>query len=825
MNLNERNYAGDHLVVGSLEVLSEIKSGNIQRIENNLDQVRTSQKLFMKKQDRYWTELSSDGVITPIEKQQLLKEMQGITRRQAAIMDQAESVGLEHTIPVETFKNTYLALYSYIYTTLKLFDNMQLNTEIPDRESFNNYFSNYYYQESFVNVVLTKGIADAINFRVLENLSEPGEENEIAFYHGGIYMYTNGVWKNMTTSAYRGTLNYLPPSEEDCFFLASEDFVSIDIFAVNGEEFYVNGDKFAIQKTFLRAHIYYCENGAWYRDDDTRSYRYVAAFADYLYLTGELPSIFQDAIDEAEARLNERIDSVVTQTQQSLQDEIDARTSQYTVLNGAIVQINNTTLPPIIANLNAQGQKISHLPVNYGPRLAAPSDAVEGDYYLYTGDSVSTRHYLYIQQYTNNEWVERSPTDTAYAALYMMNLEEILLQTPDLESGYFNAVFAASFIGNAATVNTLATQTLYLREGGYIQSDRILYTPQTTGVKIDYDGNIDANADTHIAGKVAIGVPLYDSQGQYTPDFDDYDVVICGAVKIKGTGAIDAENVSGLAPVAKGGDLAASKVLGLVSVATGGDLAASKVDGLADVATSGNYNDLSNKPSIPSTDNLVEKDSIAQKLGYANWADLVAKATAGETIIVNGMLKTELINVNALKVDSVGLFHNITISADGTYKGIIQSEDYDENIQKGFCLKRDNNNHGYIYANIGVFDNIKAGAGFGTVAFLSHLMCARAISQSIIKRFTDPSTLAAYFASNYITGHVMCCGKIIYLNKEYHVDRLLVVSDTGYQYFSWDGYTYKLKYLNSTEITAEREVKDYTHNDGDTWEISLDITL
>lgn len=662
MNLNERNYAGDHVVVGSLEVLSEIKSGNIQRIESNLDQVRTSQKLSMKKQDRYWAELSSDGIITPFEKQQLLKEMQSITRRQAAIMDQAESVGLEHTIPVETFKNTYLALYSYIYNTLKLFDNMQLNTDIPDRDAFNNYFANYYYQESFVNVVLTKGIADSINFRVLENLSEPGEENEIAFYHGGIYMYTNGVWKNMTTSAYRGILNYLPPSEEDCFFLAGEDFVSIDVLAVNGEEFYVNGDKFAIQKTFLRAYIYYCENGAWYRDDDTHSYRYVAAFADYLYLTGELPSIFQDAIDEAEARLNERIDGVVTQSQQSLQDEIDARTNQNTVLNGAIVQINNTTLPPIIASLNAQGQKISHLPVNYGPRLSAPSDAVEGDYYLYTGDSVSGRHYLYIQQYTNNEWVERSPTESAYASLYMMNLEEILLQTPDLESGYFNAVFAASFIGNAATVNKLATQTLYLREGGYIQSDSVLYTPQTTGVKIGYDGNIDANEDTHIAGKVAIGVPLYDANGQYMPDFDDFDVVIGGNVLIKG-----------LAPCATGGEIEAALVSGLVGVATGGDLAASKVDGLSSVATSGNYNDLSNKPDIPSTDNLVSKDVYAQKLGYADWADLNAKIADGKILVSGGYLNAVLIQSEALRA-KIALIDNLEVHASGTFGGTLATQ-------------------------------------------------------------------------------------------------------------------------------------------------------
>ena len=67
-------------------------------------------------------------------------------------------------------------------------------------------------------------------------------------------------------------------------------------------------------------------------------------------------------------------------------------------------------------------------------------------------------------------------------------------------------------------------------------------------------------------------------------------------------------NISGLAPVATGGSLAASNVTGLAAVATGGSLAAGKVTGLSTVATSGSYNDLSNKPIIPSLQGYIYVD-------------------------------------------------------------------------------------------------------------------------------------------------------------------------------------------------------------------------
>jgi hypothetical protein len=41
-------------------------------------------------------------------------------------------------------------------------------------------------------------------------------------------------------------------------------------------------------------------------------------------------------------------------------------------------------------------------------------------------------------------------------------------------------------------------------------------------------------------------------------------------------------------------------------------------DNLADVATSGSYNDLINKPTIPSLDNYYNKSEIDKKLGDIN---------------------------------------------------------------------------------------------------------------------------------------------------------------------------------------------------------------
>lgn len=557
MKTYERNMADTALVVKSLTVLDKIDGGGIKEIRNSVESVKRQTAAQAKQQEQYWKSLSDDGVITVIEKQTLYRETQNIARSYSAITQQAASLQITAALLAD-YNATYNALHNYLYTTLKVFDDMSSETVIDDRNTFNTYFSNYYFEENFVLIAITAGILDTLEFRVLESLTEPGEEGETAIYQGGLYQYVNGAWKSVTTGAYKGPRTELPGGEEGAFFIVSESFTLTEGLIINGEELYVNGEALGITHTYIKGLIYYCQDGVWIPENDKTNWRYAAAFADVINITGELPQIFQDAIDDLQAQVDTKASAA------SLQQEIQDRQGQETIINGDIVRIDGdiediidrvdniddalvdqaediSGLDGRATNLeNQMAGKISHLPVYFGPQSTIPQNPQEGDYFLYSGSNNQKWIKSIIYRWKNNSWYETpntspyglDPTNIEFRSYYMMALEDVLA-TNVAGNGYYSTIFAQAFFGNSATLNSLATKEIYLRQNGYIQSDNVTYVAQTTGLKLDADGDIDANGDTHIAGKVAIGVPLKNTQGQYMPDFNDYDVVIGGRTLIK----------------------------------------------------------------------------------------------------------------------------------------------------------------------------------------------------------------------------------------------------------------------------------------------------
>lgn len=481
MNLNERNYAGDHVVVGSLEVLGDVKGGAIKQIRRSIDLVQQQAEVINRTQQRYWEELSSDSMITPLEKQELLKEIKSIQQSYTAIYSQALSIGQESSEYVQDYIATYNDLYSYIYTTLHLFDDMTTVTDIENRQTFNTKFYNYYYSESFVLVALSKGLLDSVSIRVLDSLLDEGEEGDVGIYHGALYQYVNGAWKNVSTGNYKGALDALPPDEQDAFFLCSNDFVGIQELYINGEQLQINDGNglqpLGISRLFRKGYIYYCQDNSWYEQQDKTNYMYVAAFADVLNITGELPQIFQDAIDD-------------------LQEQID----------------NNK------------------VPRYRGPSATNPEDPVEGDYFVYSGTSTATRRNSDIYRYTNGDWERLDPVLSQNSTYYMQALEDIL-QLNNANNGYFAALFAQALFANNAFLYALSTKLITLRgPDGYIQSDNYNpESPESAGFRVSHNGNADFNGNTHIAGKVAIGVPLRGNS-----NFNNYDVVIGGNTLING---------------------------------------------------------------------------------------------------------------------------------------------------------------------------------------------------------------------------------------------------------------------------------------------------
>ncbi len=493
MNLNERNYAGDHVVMGSLEVLGDIKGGNIKQIRRSIELIQQQAEVINRTQERYWEELSSDSMITPLEKQQLLKEIKSIQQSYTAIYAQALSIGQESSEYVQDYIATYNDLYSYLYTVLHLFDDMTTVTNIENRQTFNQKFYNYYYSESFVLVALSKGLLDSVSIRVLDSLLDEGEEGDVGIYHGALYQYVNGAWKNVSTGNYKGALSTLPLTEQDAFFLASDNFVVANELWVNGQQLQVNDgnglDALVISRLFRKGYIYYCQDGGWFEQSDKTNYMYVAAFADVLNITGELPQIFQDAIDD-------------------LQQQID----------------NN------------------RVPKYRGPSATNPADPVEGDYFVYSGTTTVTRRNSDIYQYQNGEWVRLDPLQSQNSTFYMQALDDIL-QLNNANDGYFAALFAQALFANNAFLYALSTKILTLRTGGYIQSEN--WNSETDGFRLDYEGNIDANGNTHIGGSGVIDgdIRIY---GQVKGDLDVEGIAILrGTTIIQGDAKFSGEIDSG----------------------------------------------------------------------------------------------------------------------------------------------------------------------------------------------------------------------------------------------------------------------------------------
>ena len=544
MKTYENNMADQALVVKSLKVLDKIEGGGVTEIKNDVEAVRRQTVAQNKKQEEFWKQFSDDGVISVIEKQSLYRESQNIDRSYAAITQQAEILQIESTILAD-YNRTYNALHTYLYTTLKLFDDMSSETVIDDRDTFNGYFSGYYFDENFVLLAITAGILDSIDFRVLESLTEPGTEGETAIYRGGLYQYINGSWKNVSTGAYKGPRTELPPDEEGAFFIVSESFTLTQGLIVNGEELYVNGDLLGVVSTYLKGYIYYYEDGTWHPVFDKTDWRYAAAFADVINITGELPQIFQDAIDD----LQEQLDSHV----QTLEEEIATKHGQYTIIDGDIVLIDDA-IQGIVDRANAQAStisdqqsqldnqqtqingKISHLPVYLGPATSTSYLSPQvGDYYLHTGSGAD---YLKIKRFDGgSSWYTLDPAMSQFKNYYMMALEDILA-AENAGTGTFTQLFCQAFWAASADIDTLDVKTIFLRQTGRIQSAHTTYVREAVGLDIDAAGNIDANGDTHIAGKVAIGVSLKNSQDQYQPDFSNYDCVIGGDTLIKGNATI-----------------------------------------------------------------------------------------------------------------------------------------------------------------------------------------------------------------------------------------------------------------------------------------------
>lgn len=482
MRLKQANHAGEHGVYGSLEVLGDVQSKNIRQIKRTVDMIQYESTREQQRVTDYWSKLSDDGKITPIEKKIIKKEWEAIAQSYAALLQQATELGITGDDYWLDYAGAYSDLRTYLFTTISLFDDMEATTQLDDRDTFNSYFSGYYYAEKFIQMGITSGVIGTLDLDILHSLDEEGVEGEIKVYRGQFYQYVNGVWVKLGSEGYLGILNsyseFATPPSEGQYFLAGEDFEILEQFGVNDEALFINDEPIYVRGTQVhKGEIWvYTEDPILLVNDEefyvngllfgvhnsvkgwdkvtAENWRYITVMQDYMVLYNELPS-----------KVREIIEDLIPPT------------------------------PPQAGELYL------------GILSVVPQNASEGQYFVYGGtdNAVDETHWFKssIYKFNGTSWEWLDPELYQNQDYYMRCLKDIL-SLNKTTNGYFAAIFANAFFTNSASINALKTKTIYLDMDGCIQSELEQYIPNTKGLKIDASGNIDANKNTHIGGDCLI---------------------------------------------------------------------------------------------------------------------------------------------------------------------------------------------------------------------------------------------------------------------------------------------------------------------------------
>lgn len=146
--LSNKNLSELHLTVGGITVLGKVDGSDIKTITNSISALKSAAAAQASKQEDYWTTLASDNVITSVEKKTLYKEWKTIQSTYAALNSLADEAGIASSVSARTeYVSAYNSLLTYLYSTLKLFDDLETDTPLNDRNTFNLLYTNYYGDE------------------------------------------------------------------------------------------------------------------------------------------------------------------------------------------------------------------------------------------------------------------------------------------------------------------------------------------------------------------------------------------------------------------------------------------------------------------------------------------------------------------------------------------------------------------------------------------------------------------------------------------------------------------------------------------------------
>lgn len=507
MILKQQNEADKHIVVGSLEVLGSIDSGETRVIQNKIIQLQTTLEKVNFAQENYWTGIAEDNIITPSEKASLKTQWEILSQTYNALMQAAHEKGISTTVEAVNLKSNYEELEEYLLGTLKVFDDMTKKTVIPDTDIYEQTFDTYYEAQITLQTVL---YATTSIIRTITNLSQTGTEGEVVLYKNRFVKWIDGAWQFFDVSEYDGCLDELPPDIYNHYFLCKENFTQDVALKLNNKLFVNEDEKIVLfkSKAFTAGTIYlYTQTKGWRPVEDKNDWRYTVALNDLIEYGFVVSPNFTEFLGDT--------------------------------IDGQIIS------------------DASHNP-NLGNLTDLPQTYRNGDYFLFTATNKTSTYTdpdgvertislekAFIYKFNSPTWTKLLPDDPANADLYMGALNSILTTMADsAATGYFSTIFANALFANTAVIKALMTKTLTIQTGGSIQSANYGSTttnfpiigPVTTyhGFKIDTDGTARFFGNTYIGGNAHVKGTINATAGTFQNCTIDDTCEVGGLVSCKG---------------------------------------------------------------------------------------------------------------------------------------------------------------------------------------------------------------------------------------------------------------------------------------------------
>lgn len=158
--LKRDNQSEKHLVVGSLEVIGDIRGKGVKAIRDRIESLANSVTVQANQMKDYWKEVASDGYVTSAEKKTLRKEWNEIETVHSAIMSAVEGASLQSSVEWSLYSKAYRDLEEYLFVTLRLFDSMSKSQPIPAPDEFSGRYEEYYLRRQEMQTALMNGIAE-----------------------------------------------------------------------------------------------------------------------------------------------------------------------------------------------------------------------------------------------------------------------------------------------------------------------------------------------------------------------------------------------------------------------------------------------------------------------------------------------------------------------------------------------------------------------------------------------------------------------------------------------------------------------------------------